>query len=427
MKSGLRLDSRRFDPKRPPAFVLGGLDLLPALGFAGIPAILATADPHEPACASRYCAGRCRLPELANRDAAVDKLLAAGEELVGALGYRVPLLYGDDDALRLIHEHRAVLSRHFLLLLNEPGLTRSLLDHYRFGALARARGIPVPRMLSWAAAGSSALARAEGPVIVKARDGITPGELPVFLRFLEGAGKARIFENGRQAMAHPLARELKDRLAFQEYVCGSDSDLWSFHGFADQRGQLLAWFTGRKLRTWPARTGMSSFLELARHDELPAIGRDVAARMGLKGIFKINFKQGARDGRFRVLGIDARYNLWHHVAAKNGVNLPRVAYEYLVHGERPARVEFRTTCRWVHFRLDYRAFRELQARKELTAARWAWSLLASRKVYHLFSWTDPMPFWVRLAGRMKSWARRAPRHVALRLRRWRSTASLSKS
>jgi predicted ATP-grasp superfamily ATP-dependent carboligase len=427
LQPGLRFDFRRFDPKRPPAFVLGGLDLLPPLGFADIPAIIATADPREPARASRYCTGRCRLPDLANRAAAADKLLATGEELLSAIGCRVPLLYGNDDALRLIHEHRNALSRYFLLLLNEPGLTRSLLEHYRFGALARARGLPVPRMLSWAAAGASALVRAEGPVIVKARDSLTPEEWPVFLRLLDGPGKARVFENGRQVMAHPLARQLKDRLAFQEYVCGTYSDLWSFHGFADQRGRLLAWFTGRKLRTWPARAGMSSFLELARHDELPAIGRDVAARLGLKGIFKINFKQGARDGRFRVLGIDARYNLWHHVAAKNGVNLPRVAYDYLVHGERPARAEFRTSCRWVHFRLDYRAFRELEACKELTPARWAWSLLASRKVYHLLSWTDPMPFLVRLFDRLKSWARRGARHVAPRLGRGRSTASLSKS
>ena len=40
------------------------------------------------------------------------------------------------------------------------------------------------------------------------------------------------------------------------------------------------------------------------------------------------------------------------------------------------------------FRLDHRAYRQLASRGELTLGAWLASLLCSRKVYDLVSWTD---------------------------------------
>ena len=48
----------QFDPRRPPVLLLGGVNLVRTLGLAGIPAIVASSDPHEPAFASRHCVGR---------------------------------------------------------------------------------------------------------------------------------------------------------------------------------------------------------------------------------------------------------------------------------------------------------------------------------------------------------------------------------
>jgi D-aspartate ligase len=419
----LDVDFRRLRRDRPPVLLLGGVDLLPPLGFAAIPAIVASHDARDPAFVSRYCTGRCLLPASSKPEAVVEKLLAAGDQLVAALGCRIPLLYGNDDHLQLVHQHRSELARFFLLLLNEPEITRALIEKDRFESLARARGIPVPRTLTWADAGSAALGRCESPVLVKPRSKVNWEESSVYVRLFGRAGKAKVFESGRQVMADPLTAQLRDQLTFQEYVRGDDSHLWSFHGFTDQRGALLACFIGHKLRTYPALTGASTFLELAHNKEVAALGRDVVARMGLKGVFKIDLKKDAVDRSLRVFEINARYNLWHHVAAKNGLNLPQVAYDYLVDGVRPLRTAYGTTYRWLYLRGDYRAFNELSSRNELTAAQWAWSLLSSRKVYHLFSWTDPMPLLRRFGDRLGSWLRRGPAYVVLRLRQWLFTAS----
>src|SRR6185436_21179200 len=86
LRYGLEVDFSKLRAERPPVLLLGGLSLLRPLGFAGIPAIVASPHADEPAWVSRYCGGRCRLPPLANEEAVAQVLLEAGDRLVGVLG-----------------------------------------------------------------------------------------------------------------------------------------------------------------------------------------------------------------------------------------------------------------------------------------------------------------------------------------------------
>jgi hypothetical protein len=81
MKNGLGFDLRRFHPERPPALLLGGLNLVRALGLAGIPAIVASPQPDSPARASRFAHGGLLLPPLEQRDAVLETLVRAGERI----------------------------------------------------------------------------------------------------------------------------------------------------------------------------------------------------------------------------------------------------------------------------------------------------------------------------------------------------------
>jgi D-aspartate ligase len=291
-----------FDPRtssaRPPVVLLGGLNLVRALGMGGVPCILAIGDPQSLALASRYCRGRLLLPTRDGTDAVLQALRRAGARLVRHCGGRVPLFYSNDEQLALVQQHRQVLEEHYLLLLNDPGVDDALLDKALFERLARERGLPVPRALRWGGTGMESLAEFPAPVIVKPHLRKLRGELKVFERLLAEDEKARVFASGREAMAHPLVQQLHPHLAFQEYVHGSGRDLWSFHGLADEKGALLASFCGRKIRSYPALTGMSSFLELVHDGELEALGRRVTGRVPVKGVFKMDFKRDPRSGRF---------------------------------------------------------------------------------------------------------------------------------
>jgi predicted ATP-grasp superfamily ATP-dependent carboligase len=393
-----------------PVVLLGGLDIVRALGLARIPVIIASSQRRTPSMASRYCKGSIELPPISERDAVVDALARAGRRLADEHGARVPLFYDNDDRLALVQDYRRALSPHFAMLLNPPELGDALLDKASFQALAERYSLPVPRCIEWDSLDAEA-----GPVLAKPQTRTAWDHSAIRLQLFGGAGKARVFESGRAARANPLAAQLAAQLSFQEYVPGGDDAIWSWHGFAAPGGEVLAGFVGRKIRTYPALTGDSAYLRLERNPELAALGRDVAARLGLAGPFKMDFKRSAASGRYFLLEVNARFNLWHHLGARNGVNLPRIAYEYLTLDKRPSPADALDRYRWLALRYDLPAYREMRARGELTFAQWLRSLCAP-KVYELFSWRDPLPFLRFSSARLRAaFARRAPR--------WLSTAS----
>ncbi len=262
-----------------------------------------------------------------------------------------------------------------------------------------------------------------GPVLVKPRVKVDWYDSPLRARLFDGAAKARIFESGAAAAADAAVARYHDQLLFQEYIPGGDEALWSFHGIADDHGRVLAAFVGRKIRTHPPLTGESAYIELAHEPSLEEAGRSIAARIPLKGVFKMDFKRDARDASWRLLEVNARFNLWHYLGAANSLNLPQVTYDYLVDGVVPAPLVPRRRYRWLALELDFRAYRILAARGELTAGRWLRSILGARKVYNVFAWHDPGPwlsFWGRRLARRFA---RGPGQVVHLVRQWRSTAS----
>ena len=407
---------------RVPVLLLGGVNLVRALGLAGIPAIVASSDPDEPAFASRYCHGRWFVPSPAYGNLAINAIVALGNRLCAVYGRRIPLMYGSDEWLNLISAHRERLQRYFLLLLSEPLVAESLIEKDRFQSLARRRALPVPRTLAWGT-GPGTVGSAAGAVLVKPRSKVDWHDSAMRKRLFDES-KALIYASGAEAAADPALADFHEQVTFQEYVAGGDTSLWSYHGFADERGVVLASFVGRKLRTHPPLVGESAFIELGDDPALDALGREIAARLPLKGIFKMDFKKDAATGEWRLLEINARFNLWLYLGACNGLNLVRFAYDYLLDGKRPvAGVRPTGARRWLSLSLDYRAHRVLRARGEITTARWLASILASRNVYNVFASSDPGPWlslwWNRVARR----ANRVPRRLLAHLRPWRSTAS----
>src|SRR5690348_10142631 len=122
-----------------PVVLWGGINLVRALGLAGVPVLVASLDRHTPSMASRYCRGTVELPPGAPREAIVEALSRAGRRLAEEHGRPVPLFYDNDDRLSLVQDFREQLAPHFALLLNERPLSEELLDKERFQALAERR------------------------------------------------------------------------------------------------------------------------------------------------------------------------------------------------------------------------------------------------------------------------------------------------
>jgi D-aspartate ligase len=395
-----------------PAVVLGDLTLVRPLGWAGVPVVAVSTEADEVSFTSRYVAGRCIVPGYLppHEERTLSVLLALGAELQAMAGRRIPLIYGNDAQLEMLYRHREALANSYLFLVNDDDLGWAMHDKARFFSLCAEVGVAVPPTVVPAkqsfAETAAAIEALEPPILIKPR---TKSDWKAIQRALfPSHAKARVFAHAGELLAHPEFANLRKRMVVQEYIDAPVTALCSFHGFAAADGRLLAWFCGQKLRTYPEVAGESALLELVRDPALEQVGRDVVQRLGIRGPFKIDLIRHPRTGALYTLEVNARFNLWHHLGAAHGVNLPLVAYNYLLDGREPGPEvsDYRPRVRWLN---AYRDVQALMADPDRSRARWLASMVFSPKVHEVFAWRDPLPFVTWLSRRVRAHLPGSPR------------------
>jgi D-aspartate ligase len=368
---------RMHAPRPPLACVIGEVDLVRALGLAGIRSAV-VAPPGNPARWSRTVeavlgwSDPWREPE-----ALVERLVAFGTKQPSP-----PVLYYDGDwDLLLVSRHRERLGTAFRFTVAAADLVEDLVDKARFQGLAERLGLPVPAGVRLRA--DDAFPATTGlsfPVVAKPLTRQHATWKPLV--------KAKAFPVQDPAGLRALWERLRERgvdVLVQEAVPGPESRIESYHVYVDADGGIAGEFTGRKLRTHPPGYGYSTALTITRSDDVAALGRDVAARLGLRGVAKLDFKR-APDGRLHLLEVNPRFNLWHHPGALAGVNLPALVYCDLAGLPRPAATLTADGIRWCSLAHDWQAARA----NGIGLGRWAaWAIACEGKSG--FAWDDPLP------------------------------------
>jgi predicted ATP-grasp superfamily ATP-dependent carboligase len=393
--------------------VVGDLSLVRALGRAGIPVAVATSERDSKVSLSRYCAAVVPTPSWVEEpEAALAAVIAWSQQQQEA-----PVLFyqGDHDLLA-VSRGRERLAPHLRCVLPPAELVEDLVDKLRFAALAERQDLPVPL--------TRTLCR--GPLLAH--------ELRRWTQFpcvLKPATRSRRFAGiGRSQKALRLESrsELEGLLTLiegyetdfvlQTAIEGAEDRIVSYHAYIRPGGQVVADFTGRKLRTAPRLYGFSSYVEITNDEEVRRVGRAVLEKLDFSGAVKIDFKRDVRDDRLYLLEINPRFNLWHHAAAVAGVSIPALVYRDCVEPGsvlQPVR-SARPGVRWVSLRDDARAFREYRAAGELSLGRWL-AQMATVDVNEGLLLRDPLPGLAELGevvGRklVKLLRRRAPQPVA---------------
>jgi D-aspartate ligase len=380
---------------QPLALVMGDVDMVRALGIAGIASALFGFEDE----AGRYSRHvRAALPW-------IDPWERRAELVAALLAFahaqpEPPVLFPQTDATVLLaSRYRERLGEALRLLLADHELIEQLMDKGRFQALADEHGLPVPRAQRLGPGPGQAPPALDVrfPLVVKPIVR-TPG----WTR-LAGSSKAlHVLDAGAFAALWPRLGDVGTELLAQELVRGPESSIESFHAYVDASGVVAGEFTGRKIRTFPPDYGHSSAVEVTALPDVAELGRDVLARLGLKGVAKLDFKRDDR-GRLHLLEINPRFNLWHYPGALGGVNLPAMVYADLTGRERPPAAASLRTIDWCDPLLDLRAARAAGI-APLDWLRWVRRCEAICGL----AWRDPMPFF---RGRLGPavW-RRVPRY-----------------
>jgi D-aspartate ligase len=361
----------------PLACVMGGMDLLRALGLAGI-RCATVARPGSPPLYSRFNVTTLPWADFSNSaDDLVEQLL----RLAAAQAVPPVLFYEEDAQLLMVSRHRERLERAFRFVMPDAALVEDLVDKARFQTVSERLGLPVPPTLRIRPAASDApdVLGLRFPLIVK------PLTRDKSWEPIAGLQKALRVETPRAL--HDLWPRLaaigSDFLA-QEEIPGEESAIESYHVYVDRLGSIAGEFTGKKIRTWPVSCGHSCALTITDAADVSELGRTLTHTLDIRGVAKFDFKR-APDGRLYLLEVNPRFNLWHHLGAIAGVNLPALVYADLTGQKRPAATRARAGTRWCMFK-DFAAARA----SGMTALGWV-RFARSCEAKSIVSWDDPMP------------------------------------
>jgi predicted ATP-grasp superfamily ATP-dependent carboligase len=362
------------------ACVIGDMDLVRPLALANVPCAV-LAPPGSGAEFSRSAGISLGwVDPWSHPEALIERLLAFGRSQPSP-----PVLFYEGTAdLLAISRHRDTLRDAFRFVVADATLVEDVTDKYRFQVLAERLDLPVPRTRRMDPPSEPAGWRADlrYPLLIK----------PVTRRF-DAWGKIAPDAKAIAVDDPERLRRLWDRLAAagvqilaQELIPGPESQIESYHTYVDAEGTLVADFTGKKIRTRPARFGYTTSLSITDADDVAALGRQIVRRLELAGVAKLDFKRTA-DGQLRLLEVNPRFTLWHHPAAVAGVNIPALVWSDLNELARAPVGRARAGVTWCDLWEDAAAAREVG---EL-GLRWAaWAARCEAKSG--FAWNDPMPF-----------------------------------
>ncbi|MGA2520241.1 MAG: hypothetical protein ABSG81_05410 [Acidimicrobiales bacterium] len=278
----------------------GGVGAVRSLGRAGVPVYAVVEDRYTPAALSRYLTGSVVARPGDGEDPA--RLLERILEFGAGLGRRALIVCTDDAAAVLVAEHSAALRPHFVLPAVPADLPRRVADKHWLFDFCRHHDIPAPatHLLDTGDDLERALEELRFPLVVKTT-ALRASGVTTALRASGGIAQSR--------------RELRQmcgqwvepfRVVVQEYLPDEVSEDWIVHGYCDERAEMKVAFTGRKVRSWPPRTGATARAYVETNTELLALAASLCCRIGYRGVFDLDWRLDRRTGRYNLLDFNPR-------------------------------------------------------------------------------------------------------------------------
>jgi D-aspartate ligase len=375
-----------------------GLGVIRSLGSRGIPVVSVYYNKRDMGYVSKYVENSVFAPHPEQHEEKfIGLLLEMSRTRRGAI-----LIPADDATLSVVSRHKKVLDDHYLVACTGWDITERIIDKKFSYELAESIGVPAPRTVMPKSAEDlrRSSASLNYPCLVK------PCESHLYFEvFKRKMVKVDSFEE--LARAYRQAADAGLQVMLQEYIPGDDTRGVNYNSYFWD-GEPLVEFTAEKVRLSPAGFGVPSVVVSKEIPEVIESGRKILKALGYHGYSCTEFKKDPRDGIYKFMEVNGRYNRSALLALECGINFPLMEYRHLVEREKPAAVPFRHGVYWIdEFRDADRFFGEC-GRRSFPLLRYLRPYL-TRHVFAVFNTRDPIPFLKRSVDALKEIVRRALR------------------
>ena len=372
------------------ALVIGGdyqgLGIARSLGRRGVP-VCVVDDEYSIARFSRHVEHAVRVEDLRDEHETIRALLAVGRrlELNGWV-----LFPTRDETVAALSRHRDVLSEHFRVPTPEWDVVRWAWDKRNTYRLAAELAIPTPQ--TW---------YPDDVADLEAIDGEPPFVIKPAIKehFLHATRDKAWRADSRDELVRLFVRAGEivgpGEVMVQELVPGDGRDQFAYCAFF-RGGRAVGKMVARRGRQHPPEFGRSStFVETTDVPELEAPSERFLRAIGYYGLVELEYKRDARDGRFKLLDVNARTWGYHSLGPRSGVDFPAMLFADQL-GRPVDDARARGGVRWVRLTTDLPTAAVMLAQGKLDLRSYIRSLRGV-DVDGVFSGADPLPGLAELA------------------------------
>ncbi len=317
---------------QPPVFVMNlyytGIGIARNLRNSGIEVYGLSSEKNAPGVKSRFFDGVYEVPNGRDEPEALCQSLLE----IRRHHEQTPVIFPtrDFDVL-FLHQYREQLSP-FYRLPQPPGQSiLRLLDKSELATVAHCHHIPVPRTAICSSSQDieQQIPLLKFPLVIKPRFAYQWRRSGDWKKV--GERKAILVTSADQLQdEYRRLAEVVEEILLQEYIEGTDSDITVCCCYINRNGELLGYFTGRKLRQNPPLFGTGCVVEAIDVPQILTPSIQLLRACGYTGLAEVEFKYQKKTNTFFLIEINPRHWDQHELGNLVGVNLTWAAYQDVI-------------------------------------------------------------------------------------------------
>lgn len=358
-----------------------GLGIARSLGVRGIPVYIVD-DQYCISRFSKYAKHVIKVDNLLDERKTVDTILEIGRRFDLQDWVLFPTR---DETVAAFSRNRDQLEKFFRITTGAWNSVEWAWNKTKTYELAQNLGIPIPRTFNVKSSEELASLYSNLPLAIKPA---------IKENFFYGTGVKAWRANTAEEL-HRLyekaARQIEpEEILIQELIPGDGREQFSYCAFF-QNGRPHSTLTARRARQHPREFGRASTcVETVELPEIEELSERFLRAINFHGLVEVEFKRDPRDGRYKLLDVNARTWGYHSIGSVCGVDFPYLAFaDQLGLESAPKRAP--AGIGWLRLITDVPTAISDLAHGSLSIAAYLRSLRLAR-VDAVLSWTDPLPF-----------------------------------
>jgi D-aspartate ligase len=366
------------------ALVVGGdhpgLAIARSLGRRGIPVYLLD-NGRCISSFSRYATKVVKVGDLLDARKTVDAVLEVGRRF----NLRNWVLFPTrDETVAAFSLHRAELSEFFRVTTGEWKSIQWAWDKKKTYELAVSLGIPCPKTFNLKSADELSSLSSSLPLAIK------PAVKENFF-YATGAKAWRADTVEQLSKFYDKAvRQIRpEEILIQEIIPGDGREQYSYCAFV-RNGRPHSTLTARRSRQYPREFGRAaSYVETVEQPEIEELSERFLKAIQYNGLVEIEYKRDPKDGKYKLLDVNARAWGFHRIGLACGVDFPYLLFADQL-GLSSQQVHAKAGVAWLRLLTDIPTALSDLMHGSLSLSAYFRSLRATR-VEAVFSWKDPLP------------------------------------